>query len=662
MKKFKKTILALTTGCAVISAAIGLAACVPDDEHAHVWDAGEVTTTATCEEDGVKTFNCTDPNCSATKVEPVAATGHSWDNGEIKTEATCEDDGLKTFNCTYPNCDATKGESIAATGHEWGEWSVTKKPTSKDTGEVSADCTHAGCTQKHTAELPATYSIVYSRTEDDATCEGEGSQHFIAEIEGKTVEFDLATPPKGHVWTTWNVTEPTDAEEGVAVRTCAINGCGGEERYVLPVTGSADYEKKTVPATCETDGHEIYNYEVDADTVLTFNKSVPALGHDMQSGSVTAETKAGDIIYDTCSREGCNHKENPVEYFLSNSGTNGSGNLKALAAGSSYYIKSAAQIFWCEFDLTLGAIYEIEFEHYVGNLATISCIFLGGDMAKKVAYGARGNATINASYAGVATINHKNNKTQNFTFDSADYVGSKLGFQIACMGEPEFKMTIKAHRNVEYGSNAVVVTDSGSFADTYTFTPAADGVYSLTVPEGLIVLKDGEDFIIDGTWANFEAKAGEPVEFTFSHGTVGKFTVLVGDEIVPPQLTVGGDPITANMVAGEVFALEVGEDVEEETYTIEISGSFITGRGMGYGYLCFMVGGDGGYSSVTSEGLSMSFPNTGSVDGYDYDCSKTPWTVTLTLKAGDKVYFAPANSGIPAGNSIAPISIVLKAA
>lgn len=62
MKKFRKTILALTTGCAVISAAIGLAACVPDDEHAHVWDAGEVTTTATCEEEGVKTFNCTDPN------------------------------------------------------------------------------------------------------------------------------------------------------------------------------------------------------------------------------------------------------------------------------------------------------------------------------------------------------------------------------------------------------------------------------------------------------------------------------------------------------------------------------------------------------------------------------------------------------------------------
>ncbi len=37
----------------------------------HIWDDGEITTPATCQAEGVKTFTCTNHGCTATKTEPV---------------------------------------------------------------------------------------------------------------------------------------------------------------------------------------------------------------------------------------------------------------------------------------------------------------------------------------------------------------------------------------------------------------------------------------------------------------------------------------------------------------------------------------------------------------------------------------------------------------
>ncbi len=44
--------------------------------HVHTWDEGVVTKEATCTEDGVKTYTCTDPDCGATKTEVIKALGH----------------------------------------------------------------------------------------------------------------------------------------------------------------------------------------------------------------------------------------------------------------------------------------------------------------------------------------------------------------------------------------------------------------------------------------------------------------------------------------------------------------------------------------------------------------------------------------------------------
>ena len=120
--------------------------CANDPAHvetkSHTWNAGVVTTPATCTADGVRTYTCT--VCRGTKTAAVAATGHvwgvwtklddtqhqrvcandashkeqeahTWDEGVITTAPTCTEQGVKTFTCAV--CNGTKTEAVAALGH-----------------------------------------------------------------------------------------------------------------------------------------------------------------------------------------------------------------------------------------------------------------------------------------------------------------------------------------------------------------------------------------------------------------------------------------------------------------------------------------------------------------------------------------------------------------
>ncbi len=72
---------------------------------------------ATCTADGYTgdTY-CSVCKTTIAKGKAIAKLGHSYNAGEITTKATCEKDGVKTFTCT--RCKATKTETIKATGHK----------------------------------------------------------------------------------------------------------------------------------------------------------------------------------------------------------------------------------------------------------------------------------------------------------------------------------------------------------------------------------------------------------------------------------------------------------------------------------------------------------------------------------------------------------------
>ena len=74
---------------------------------------------------------------------------HTWDEGTVTKEATTEEEGEKTYKCTDPACDATKTEAIAkiekpssggsSSGGSGGTDSIAQKPTVKagEGGKVS---------------------------------------------------------------------------------------------------------------------------------------------------------------------------------------------------------------------------------------------------------------------------------------------------------------------------------------------------------------------------------------------------------------------------------------------------------------------------------------------------------------------------------------------
>ena len=99
---------------------------VAEPEHKeHTWDDGVVTTPATCEKEGVKTYTC--KTCGETKTEVIPATGHKFGDYEVTKEATCTEDGVKTAKCTHDGCTETKTESIPATGHDYETKTVVVK-------------------------------------------------------------------------------------------------------------------------------------------------------------------------------------------------------------------------------------------------------------------------------------------------------------------------------------------------------------------------------------------------------------------------------------------------------------------------------------------------------------------------------------------------------
>lgn len=72
-----------------------------EEPHAHNY-AEEITTDATCETDGLKTFTC---ECGDTYTETITATGHTYENYVYNEDATYSEDGTETATCV--NCDSS---------------------------------------------------------------------------------------------------------------------------------------------------------------------------------------------------------------------------------------------------------------------------------------------------------------------------------------------------------------------------------------------------------------------------------------------------------------------------------------------------------------------------------------------------------------------------
>jgi hypothetical protein len=171
------------------------------DPTGHDWNDGEITTPATCEATGVKTFTCKNDS-THTYTEDVQATGHDWNDGEITTPATCSETGVKTFTC---NNDAThtytETVAIDPTAHTASDTLANVKAATCSaegyTGDVvckycDAVITAGTATEKiaHTAGTPVV-------TEVPATVDAAGSKTTVTKCEvcGEVLDSQVETLP-----------------------------------------------------------------------------------------------------------------------------------------------------------------------------------------------------------------------------------------------------------------------------------------------------------------------------------------------------------------------------------------------------------------------------------------------------------------------------------
>ena len=77
---------------------------------------------------------------------------HTWGEWEVTTKATCTEEGEETRVCS--RCQTTEMRKTEALGHQFGEWKVVKEPTETEDGYEERVCER--CEVKETKVLSAT--------------------------------------------------------------------------------------------------------------------------------------------------------------------------------------------------------------------------------------------------------------------------------------------------------------------------------------------------------------------------------------------------------------------------------------------------------------------------------------------------------------------------
>ena len=119
----------------------------------HMWNEGQITTDATCTEEGIRTFTCI--FCGITKTEAIAATGHKATEVRNKKNATCVSEGYSGDEyCADCGTLLEEGQAIEKTGHSWNKGQITSKATCTEEGIRTFTC--ISCKITKTKKIAAT--------------------------------------------------------------------------------------------------------------------------------------------------------------------------------------------------------------------------------------------------------------------------------------------------------------------------------------------------------------------------------------------------------------------------------------------------------------------------------------------------------------------------
>ena len=303
-------------------------------------DYGEAAWTWTGYESAKATFTC---SRDASHVEEVTAAVTS----EITTPASCESTGVRTYTATVTfqgkNYTDTRTEVLPALGHAWGEpvWTWTgygaaeaSFACARDAGHVkvlpasitSEVTTQPGCSTEGVRTYTATVTLdgknyTDTRTETlpslghktqlvgakAATCTEDGyTGDEVCTVCQEIVKKGEVIPALGHKTQLVGAKAATCTEDGyTGDEVCTVCQEIVKKGEVIPATGHKTQLVGAKPATCTEDGYTGDEVCTICQEVVKKGEVIPALGHKTQlvgakAATCTEDGYTGDEVCTVC--------------------------------------------------------------------------------------------------------------------------------------------------------------------------------------------------------------------------------------------------------------------------------------------------------------------------------------------------------------------------
>ena len=289
--------------CSVCNEILVAQEVIPATGHTEKTVAGKP---ATCTETGLTDgTRCSVCGTVIKAQEEIPAKGHSWNEGEITTSPTCENAGVRTYTCTV--CNATKTEAINATGH-----------TPVEVAEQPATCTEAG----HTAgtkcsvceailsgmeEIPATGHTEVIDAAKAPTCTETGlTEGKHCSVCNKVLVAQEVIPAKGHTEVVDPAVEPTCTKPGKTEgKHCSVCNEIIVAQTEIPAKGHTEVIDEAKAPACTEPGLTEGKHCSVCNEVIVKQEVIPATGHKPEirnavEATLTTPGYTGDTYCSVC--------------------------------------------------------------------------------------------------------------------------------------------------------------------------------------------------------------------------------------------------------------------------------------------------------------------------------------------------------------------------